>query len=292
MYLIMLLVCILLLVPVLCLLFYSIRGLTKKLIILASYLARLFAGLVLSGLFFTLPVFDKILSTGWQAILIFLFGVIIVFLMAQLAKRFRLIGYSLNFSTDSFLFLAITYLLRERITLNVLVHSVLLLIFPRFSWYLARTDEGAEEHGEEHRINRFLVEVRNSLSFHSIDHWENSRESWCLLPLQIIIASVFYTAGVGTMLFYFQPESRFPEIPIWILVTIVNVTFIITQKKTTSNRTLTSHADMESKTQLGINTQLCLYLQALQHFRLPSIPGPNTGLRIQGSLVANLSGLY
>lgn len=37
MYLIMLLVCILLLAPVLCLLFYSIRGMTKKLIILASY---------------------------------------------------------------------------------------------------------------------------------------------------------------------------------------------------------------------------------------------------------------
>lgn len=225
MYFIILLVCILLLIPAVRLLSFSIRGLTKTLMIMASYLAKLFAGLVLSGLFFTLPVFNKILSTGWQVILIFLFGVFFVLLMAQLAKRFRLIGYSLNFATDSILFLAITYLLQKRITLSVLVYSVLLLIFPRFSWYLARTDEGIEEQREERRINRFLVEVRKGISFYPIDHWENSRESWRLLPLQIAIASFFYAAGTGTMLFYFQPESRFPAIPIWILITIVNVTF-------------------------------------------------------------------
>lgn len=189
--------------------------------IVVSVLARVLTGIFLSALFFTLPFLSKILSSGWQVFLIFGVGLCFYGLLSELSKKFRLVTYSINYLTDSLVVLAFFYLIRSKLTVPILVYAIVLFIFPRISWILARRSEAVSSLRIEHDVGPDVIFYEHFI----VDQWENTSKSWDKMPLQIILSIVFYLIGSITIVFYFTDMSRFLAVLFFLVITPINVLF-------------------------------------------------------------------
>ena len=214
-------VCVILLVFVLMFLMWISKKMMKSLVVIVSLLARILTGIFLSALFFTLPFFNKILSSGWQVLLIFVGGLLLYFLMSKLAIRFRLVTYSINYLTDSLVVLAFFYLLQSKMAVPFMIYAIVLFIFPRISWILARRTELTSYYREIHDIGPDIIYYEDSVA----DQWENTSKSWNNIPLQIVLAMIFYLIGSITVVFYFQDMSIFWAVLFFLVITPINVIF-------------------------------------------------------------------
>lgn len=200
--------------------FSVLGGVLKKILEIATFIARLCVGGGLTVLIYQLLPFQ--IESGWGEILLLLVGAIIgASLIGYLASEYRLIGYSLNFFMCSFIVLFVALILELEYTFSFPLYAVTLFLFPRLMWIsdrFATTREYVDtQYDGDTIIDLYIVRP--------IDYWEDSGNSWRAIPLQIVISSIFYVVGSITITMICPFESSWQQNLYLLVATALNVVF-------------------------------------------------------------------
>lgn len=113
-------------------------------------------------------------------------GILINVLLRLLAAYFRLVAYSINCLIIRFLAMFLCMMLAEGASVGLPAYVMMLFLFPRLMWISDRTSTVKEYHHTTWFTNTAIYYVFD------VDNWENTADSWNHLPIQIVIASIFY----------------------------------------------------------------------------------------------------
>lgn len=194
----------------------------KSIIVWGSIIIRFFIGFAVTAYAVGEIPFLHNLSVGWQVLLLFLGASTILTLLHELAKRMRLVCFSINYFVDSILFFFVAALLHKSISFSFFVYALVQFIFARVSWCLARRADSFQEVG--YSVS-FWGSITVYLQHILIDEWENSSTSWNNLYIQIIISLFFYFIGSFTIGFYFPDVPHVRGMLYVIAATVVNFLF-------------------------------------------------------------------
>ena len=163
------------------------------------------------------------LGTWGRLAFIVIGGLIVYVLVETLSSAFRLVGYSINYFTNSIVILLITGILGDKISITFVLYAIILFVFPRIMWisdrFATTSDFSHSEYSAWDNVTTFFYTVKD------VDHYGSSEHSWNHIPLQILIASVFFAVGSCTIFGSFSIESVWLQLLYIILSTAVNVIF-------------------------------------------------------------------
>ena len=197
-------------------------GILKKILEVISLIAKLGVGGFVAILIS--QAFSIKFSSQWKMFLFVLAGAaIFLTLLMLLSKKFRLVGYSVNYFINSFTLLLITAMISSKISPNFITYALSLFLFPRLMWISDRLATYSEYSHSEY--NFWENVTTNFYVINDMDWWGDSADSWDHIPLQIVIASIFYLVGSITLEFVCPFSSGWLEALYFILSTAINVVF-------------------------------------------------------------------
>ena len=197
-------------------------GAVKKILEIISVLFRLGVGGMISMMVYT--YLGVKFSTQWWMLLFVALGAIIIFVLTSvLAANFRMLGYSINYFSNSFLILIVAGILGENFSVHFAVYALILFLFPRLLWLsdrFATTSEFSHvDYDAWYDITTYHYLVK------PMDWWENSGDSWKWIPFQIVVSSLFYLIGSATMTALYPVEGVWLSILFVVLSIGINVAF-------------------------------------------------------------------
>ena len=194
----------------------------KKVLETISLIAKLCVGGAVSMLVYEALGLD--FEKTW-VMLAFIVGgaALITALTMLLASFFRLVGYSINFFINSFIVLLIIELLGDKVSVSFITYAAILLLFPRVMWISDRRSTSAEYSHSSY--NFFSGVTTRHYEEKDVDLWEDSGEAWGCIPLQIVIACVFYAIGSVTLLSVCPINATWLMVLYILVATAVNVLF-------------------------------------------------------------------
>ena len=198
----------------------AFSGLAKKILEIVSLIAKLcVCGM---GTMILSQTLDIPFSSEWLELAFLLAGAVTGLILIQLlAMRFRLVAYSINYFINGFVLLVVVGILEEQLQLGFALYGAILLLFPRILWISDRFATTREYVGSAHDyLNNVTIRF---FTARAVDWWQDSERSWNALPLQIVIASVFYAVG-SLSIMIIKPFDSFWLIALYtLLATALNV---------------------------------------------------------------------
>lgn len=200
--------------------FSALCGMAKKALEIISMIAKLFisgtVAMVIS------EVMNIEFSSSWGQVLFVIIGAVIgCSLMQMLAGIFRLVGYSINYFTNSFLILIVACIMGDKLQIGFLLYAVILLLYPRIVWISDRFATTTEySHSNYSFWNNTETTYYNIVG---VDRWQDTDFSWNHIPLQIAIGSVFYAIGSITITTIYPIESGWLTALYLLLTTAINI---------------------------------------------------------------------
>ncbi len=197
-------------------------GALKKVLEIVSFLVRLGLGGVASMLIYRAVGGD--FSNQGRAFLIICIGAIIIFaLIACLASHFRMVGYSINFFTNSVLLGLLVTALGDKLPMSMGLFAAVLFFLPRTLWVSDRSATTSDYCGSDY--DAWLNVKTYFYSIRPVDRWEDSGDSWKCLPVQLPICALFYLAGSTTLFSIFPLEPEWLEVTLTFVAMAINVLF-------------------------------------------------------------------
>ena len=197
-------------------------GAVKKILEIISVLFRLGVGGMISMMVYT--YLGVKFSTQWWMLLFVVLGAIIIFvLISALAANFRMIGYAINYFSNSFLVLIVAGILGENFSVHFAVYALILLLFPRLLWFSDRFATTSEySHTDYDGWSNTFTE---HYIIKPVDWWVDAGDSWKWLPFQIVVSALFYLIGTATMTAIYPVEGVWLTILFVVLSIGINVAF-------------------------------------------------------------------
>ena len=197
-------------------------GALKKVLEIVSVVFRFCVGGSISLIIFGTTGIQ--FSNQWWLLLFVVLGAIIIFvLISALAANFRMIGYAINYFSNSFLVLIVAGILGENFSIHFAVYALILLLFPRLLWFSDRFATTSEySHTDYDGWSNTFTE---HYIIKPVDWWVDAGDSWKWLPFQIVVSALFYLIGTATMTAIYPVEGVWLTILFVVLSIGINVAF-------------------------------------------------------------------
>lgn len=197
-------------------------GVLKKVMELVSLATKLCIGGFIALFIYNAIPFET--SNPWRMLLCVCAGsILIVAFFLVLAGYYRLVGYSINYFTNSFLILFIATILGEKVEITFTMYALVLFLVPRI---LFISDRFSTIRQYSHKEYSYWNDTETTYyNVKKMDWWEDYGNSWRHLPVQLILAAIFYLIGSATLLDTCPIESKLLTVLYLILATAVNIAF-------------------------------------------------------------------
>lgn len=163
-------------------------------------------------------------TNPWSKMAYFILaGIFISGLITLLSAEFRLICYSINYFWDCFVVCVIVVFLKNSTSVSFMIYVITLFILPRIMWAVDRFTIDTEYQYSKRSFGDDVETVVYKIT--DVDLWKDSKDSWRMIPFQIVIASVFYTIGSFIFLGVCPIEPDWLNVLFALATTAINIVF-------------------------------------------------------------------